>query len=154
MGLLTREGFWLGRMRRRDGKESNIRASAVKKPPAHLWCLCILACCHSGTLSAAEPLDQLESALPRRVDECDAQHVQQVVAAAQAVEAWAAARTWFPAQSPAHQVVGHIQQLIEAKARVDQCEQRILDLRTQFAPLEPAPRGANGSAHTCPSLHT
>jgi hypothetical protein len=98
----------------------------------------MLACCHRGTLSAAEPLDQLESALPRRVDECDAQHVQQVVAAAQTLEAWAAARTWFPAPSPAHQVVGNIQQLIEAKARVDRCEQRILELRTQFAPLEPA----------------
>lgn len=86
---------------------------------------------------AAEPIEQLERAIPRRGDSWDAACVRTVAEAAFALDAWAAEQAWparATAASPPNdaEVVARLVRLVEAIARVDRCVESVVDLRGGF----------------------
>ena len=88
----------------------------------------------SATTVAAEPIEQLERAIPRRGDSWDAARVRAVAEAAFALDNWAAEQAWPPRTgTPAAPIdaeaVARIARLVDATARVDRCVVSIEELR-------------------------
>jgi hypothetical protein len=97
---------------------------------------------------AAEPIEQLERAVPRRGDTWDAARVQVIATAAHELDEWAAGQAWpspspntpspntaSPNNSPPTdaQVVVRLERLVEAIARIDRCTGLFEELRSDIA---------------------